>query len=238
MKKIVIAFLVALVVAPVAAHAVDPIAVDSRVRTLVYNRNEVFTIPSKYGYQMSIELAQGEKIQTISMGDPVAFKLTPVSERIFIKALQKDMQTNMTLITNFRTYQFDLTSKVNHDDDVVYVVRFFYPQDAIDAIDPISGVVPEQIMPSMNVVGRGNNYNYTLAGPDAIAPRKVFDNGRSTFFKFPDEVEPFVNGINPDGTEYPLEVQREGEYIVVDAILSTFAVRFGADVVCVFNEGR
>jgi type IV secretion system protein VirB9 len=132
MKK----FLIALIfVITSLAQADEPITIDNRIKTYIYSENEVFRLLVHYGYQSSIEFAEGEKIATISVGDSFAWKITPVGRRLFIKALQDNMHTNMTIITNKHTYQFDLMSKTpdkNIDKELVYVLRFFYPE-SLDA---------------------------------------------------------------------------------------------------------
>lgn len=111
----------------------EPITTDNRVKTYIYNENEVYKITIYYGYQTSIEFGADEEVVTISMGDSYAWKLNPIGHRLFIKPLEDDMHTNMTIITNKRAYQFDLFSqKVDNDlnKELVYVMRFYYPADA------------------------------------------------------------------------------------------------------------
>ncbi|MFN7038592.1 MAG: TrbG/VirB9 family P-type conjugative transfer protein [Alphaproteobacteria bacterium] len=103
---------------------------DNRIKTYVYNENEVFLLVIHYGFQSSIEFGLGEEIETLSVGDSYAWKITPVGRRMFIKPLEENIRTNMTIITNKRTYQFDVVSKVDEaklDKDLAYVVRFYYP---------------------------------------------------------------------------------------------------------------
>ncbi|MEY3106032.1 MAG: Type secretion system protein virB9 precursor, partial [Pseudomonadota bacterium] len=61
-----------------------PTAIDSRIRIMVYNPDDVFKYVGYYGYQASIELSQGEAVETISMGDTVAWQVVPSGNRIFI----------------------------------------------------------------------------------------------------------------------------------------------------------
>ncbi len=106
-----------------------PIATDSRIKTYVYNENDVYLLLIDTGFQSSIEFSQGEKIQTISLGDSYSWSVTPLGNRIIIKPLEPNVRTNMMVITNLRTYQFDIVSK--SDDahrDVSYVIRFYYPE--------------------------------------------------------------------------------------------------------------
>ncbi|MCP5361427.1 MAG: TrbG/VirB9 family P-type conjugative transfer protein [Hyphomicrobiales bacterium] len=115
------------------ANAQMPMATDSRIRTLVFGENDVYRIITRYGYQTNIEFGTGEEIMTVSLGDTVAFRITPAVNRLFIKPMEEDMETNMTVVTNLRTYQFDLSSLKSEQNDLVYVVRFYYPENDYDA---------------------------------------------------------------------------------------------------------
>ncbi len=115
-----------------AGLAASPIVMDSRIRTYIYNPNEVFKMTTEYGYQSNIELGQGETVETLSLGDVSGFKITPNGNRIFLRALKPDFHTNMTLITNKRIYYFDLTSFVERNEDIIYVLRFYYPEHDMD----------------------------------------------------------------------------------------------------------
>ncbi len=102
---------------------------DYRVKTYVYNPNEVYLLVIHYGFQSYVEFAKGEIIKTITLGDTYSWNINSVDNRLFVKALEKYIQTNMTIITNKRIYQFDLVSKEldeYSDRDLVYVIRFNY----------------------------------------------------------------------------------------------------------------
>jgi len=104
---------------------------DSRIKSYVYNPNEVYLLVLHFGFQSNIEFAKGEKVQTISLGDTYAWKITPLDNMLFIKPLEKNIRTNMTIITNKRKYQFDLVAKIfeeGEEEDLVYLIRFYYPK--------------------------------------------------------------------------------------------------------------
>ncbi len=112
-----------------------PVNIDSRIKTLIYNPNEIYTLNLKMGFQSIIEFSIDESVELISIGDPYPWKLTPIDRRLFIKPIQIGTRTNLTVITNKRTYLFDIisdTTSSNNDFDVIHVVRFFYPQTPID----------------------------------------------------------------------------------------------------------
>ena len=109
-----------------------PITADSRIRAYIYNPNEVYLLLLHFGFQSHIEFEKNEEISTISLGDSYAWKITPMGNRLFIRPMEKNIRTNMTIITNKRSYQFDLVAKEIDDEyeseDLVYLVRFVYPK--------------------------------------------------------------------------------------------------------------
>lgn len=114
------------------AYADEPITTDNRIKTYIYNENEIYPVVIYYGYQTSIEFAKGEEVSSISMGESYSWQITPVGRRLFIKPFEENMHTNMTILTNKRAYQFDLFSKKvenKYDENLVYVMRFYYPEN-------------------------------------------------------------------------------------------------------------
>lgn len=119
------------------ASADVPIVSDSRIKTLVYNENEVYTVTTHYGYQANIEFGNNENVEAVSVGDRVGWQIVPAGRRLFIRAMEENSHTNMTIITNKRAYQFDLRSSSSNavfgSEELTYVLRFYYP-DASGAV--------------------------------------------------------------------------------------------------------
>ncbi len=151
-----------------ASFAQTPITTDSRIRTLVYNPNEVYELKFYYNYQSFIEFSEDEEIEMISIGEAFAWRLTPAGKRLFVRPLEIAAHTNMTIITNKRTYHFDIRSDEFNgkaDEDLVYTVRFFYPQIGQPLPIPpqlsVPNIVPTKIapppsttaIPSMPIIG-------------------------------------------------------------------------------------
>jgi type IV secretion system protein VirB9 len=269
-------FIVILVVAigtTSTAFSAVPITTDSRIKTFVYNQNEVFYVTVHYGFMTSIEFANNEDILTIAPGNGYSWKFIKEGRRLFIKALEGAAKTNVTIITTKRTYQFELESKNPSDgldDQLVYVVRFFYPEEMLDQprpkVDterfaPTSVAAPPQApletevfsptAPARPVVEaspfpsastplaeKRYNFNYTLTGPENIAPLKVFDDGKSTFLQLPNNnaVIPHFFVISPDGKETPISYTIKGEYLLLAAVAPRIILRLGQDEVTIFNE--
>ena len=224
------------------AHALlspRPIATDSRIQTVMYSPNEVYRFVGHYGYQSSIEFAPDEEIQTISLGDSMAWQITPSGNRMFLKPVEQDALTNMTVITNKRTYLFELhpeEAESIQDKSMVFVLRFVYGDEGFGGglnnyIDP----VPQ---PEIDEHPEKYNFNYSISGSDIIAPIRIFDDGEFTYFEFKDknaEVPAFFN-VDSQGNESLINFRTRGDYIVVERVSSQFTLRHGADVTCVYNE--
>lgn len=224
-----------------AAREPRPIKLDHRVRTVIYQPDEVYKFTGHYRYQTSIEFGSDETIQTISMGDSTAWMINPSGSRLFLKPIEQDATTNMTLITNKHTYLFELHARDTDDinsPDMVFVMRFIY-QDAEQMQALNNGL---DTIPALDIKEHPEkyNFNYTIAGPEHIAPIRIFDDGEFTYFQFRDknaEVPAFF-WVDGQGNEALINYRTRGDYIVVERVSGKFTLRHGGDVVCVFNESR
>jgi type IV secretory pathway VirB9-like protein len=274
------------------------VTTDSRIKTLVYNPNEVFMITTHYGYQSNIEFGPKESIETISLGDRVGWQISPAGRRLFIRAQEENAHTNMTVVTNQRAYQFDLRSSsadaVFGSAELTYVVRFFYPDDTRGGMPPVTmayapppqaappvtppmaapvmpspplaaappsvsipnagapavplstPVAPAASMPAPSVVAALPpvtpmfNYRYTYSGGGALAPLKIFDDGRSTFFKFSGSALPRISVISASGELLPLNPARTADGLVaVSVVAPRFTIeQSGQQQVLVYNESN
>lgn len=228
--------------APASAqdYATRPIMTDSRIKTLIYNENDVFRIVTHYGYQSNIEFGPKERIMTISVGDQSAWQIIPAETHLFIRALAERANTNMTVITDKHIYQFDLHAYPPSNppsEELAYVVRFYYPDEQMVGG---GGYSPQPInveLPSApgSMQPASYNYQYSLTGPNEIAPVKVFDNGVQTYFQFAGAV-PEIFAVDAQGREQPVTGQVQGGYVIINQTASQFSIREDDKVVCVFNE--
>ena len=95
--------------APVAATAATkPVggAYDPRVKTVAYNEDDVVVIVGHYGFSTNIEFATGENVQSIALGDSLAWEVAPRGNQLFVKPREDNATTNMTVVTDQRSYQF------------------------------------------------------------------------------------------------------------------------------------
>lgn len=213
-----------------------PIATDYRLRTVRYSPNEVYKFIGHYGYQSSIEFAEDEKIETVSIGDSIAWMVDPSEDRLFIKPIEQDAMTNMTVITDKRTYHFELHARETEDirdRGMVFVMRFAYPEDDVAAIAGNMDTIPD-----FKGEPEKYNFNYTLQGSDMIAPIRIFDDGMFTYFEFRDKNAdvPAFFFVDSVGNEELINYRTRGNFIVVERVAPIFTLRRGAYIVCIYNE--
>ena len=128
-----IAILLSLMVPGAARASVDADASmpsDARIKLLMYDETDVYTINTRYGYQTNIVFAPNEEIETISVGDRSVWQIIPAGNRLFIRPMDENITTNMTIITNKHSYQFDLNSvSAEKAKGNIYVAKFVYKDE-------------------------------------------------------------------------------------------------------------
>lgn len=249
--------LVVLLLLMAPAHATReprPIIIDHRVRTILYQPDQVYKYTGHYHYQSSIEFAPDESILTISMGDSTAWMMNPSGFRLFLKPIEQDATTNMTIITNKRTYLFELHARETDDIDdkeMTFIMRFLYPNET-------SGVSGggyrrgssddggqsasfsrylDSVPDPLSDLGKFN-LNYTISGTDLIAPIRIFDDGEFTYFQFRNKNAdlPAFYMVDEKGNEALINFRTRGDYVVVERVAKQFTLRHGNITACVFNE--
>jgi type IV secretion system protein VirB9 len=118
---------------------------DSRIKLLEYSDEDVYTITTRYGYQTNIVFGANEEIETISVGDRSVWQIIPAGNRLFIRPMDEDTTTNMTILTNKHSYQFDLKSiGADKTKGNIYVAKFVYKNEKPA---PVMMTQPQPVMP-------------------------------------------------------------------------------------------
>ena len=190
-----------------------PLTKDSRIKDLVYDANTIYNLKFHHGYQSFIEFSDNEEMEMISIGESFSWRLIPNGRRLFIKPLEIAAHTNMTVITNKRTYLFNIRSDEytgKADEELAHVVRFYYPdikrspkipekltRPNIPKKDPnfkgrittplvpldVTKKLPKQLQ--FNAIDAKVNFKYSVVGEaDSINPLKIYNDNKNTYFQF------------------------------------------------------
>ncbi|MDE2361075.1 MAG: P-type conjugative transfer protein VirB9 [Hyphomicrobiales bacterium] len=209
---------------------------DARIRTVPYQRDNVVNVWGTRGITTVIVLGEDERIETVALGDSLAWQAVPDQSKhyLFIKPLEKDASTNMTVVTRKRIYSFVLRTG-GGPRRIVFKVRFTYPDEEADA-RLMAAARERAAMPNMRRAQASSvqNFDYSYKGQANVKPEHVFDDGTKTYFRFAGEV-PGIFVVNTDRSETLMNYRREGEMIVVDKVSGQWTMRNGPDTACVFN---
>lgn len=205
---------------------------DNRIKNVMYNPDDVTRINVAAGAATLIQFSPSEFISEVEgglgFGDSAAWATNVKGNNIWIKPTAAEPDTNLVIVTNKRTYQFNLVSVANRN-AASWSVRFTYP-DTKKAPSP--WVKPCQ--------GATLNYRYFVQGEaqdKKLFPVEAWDNGTFTCFRFPIGSDlPVIFKKLPDGKEGLVNSHIENDYVVVHEINDEYRIRLGDLVVGVKTD--
>lgn len=216
---------------------------DARLVERLYDPAKVVRIDGRTKVQATIAFAENERIENVAIGDSEAWQVTPNKRAnlLFIKPLSPTARTNMTVVTDRRTYLFDLVASPKAQP--LYVLRFTYPPEPeteepvlagtanaaemAAATDPYAVVDPAQL-----------NFAWASTGDRNLMPSRAYDDGNATFLTWPDgQGIPAILVKDHEGTEGPVNFAVRGNMIVVDGVPAEIVLRSGDSLATLTNEG-
>lgn len=215
---------------------------DARVQVFNYDPSDVFVINARVGHSTLIQFEEGEAIHEeggLGMGDAKAWSLAVKGNNIFFKPVTDLPDTNMLIVTNKRTYAFQLTTG---GASPTYIARFNYPEENIQ--NPSSAVTPASLKAiSKDANGRNIlvsnkiNVNYSYRGSRALKPTNTWDDGRFTYLQFAHSSDlPAVYRVLEDNTEALVNTHVKDDVLVIQEVGNVYRLRFGKSVGDISNS--
>jgi type IV secretion system protein VirB9 len=251
-KKICLTGLLCGVLLPVADVAFanqmpKALGTDERMRVVSYNENDVVTVNANELTTTSLEFSESEIIQAMEGGDSIAWMINVNKYHpnvAFIKPTIANVSTNLTILTNKRSYHFRLNSDpVDNKAEPTYNVRFIYPDEM--RLEALSQMAKKREEKNATVTDNKTdptmlNWEYDYSGKCSLenVPYRAFDDGKFTYFQFAPHAEtPAIFVVDANGKESLANYTMKGSYVVVHKTARQFSLRNGKDnVSCVFNE--
>lgn len=224
--------------APARAEPRDP-----RLATRTYNANEVVRLEGKTGVQAAIAFADEEHIENVAIGDSNSWQVTPNkrANMLFVKPLAANARTNMTVVTDKRSYVFDLAASPSARP--VYVLRFTYPQDKsapqqASAQQPALTAAEALALEKPPIDPAQLNFAWAPKGKPTLLPQRVYDDGDSTFMSWPaGQPVPAILVKNEAGVEGPVNYAVRDDVIVIEGVPSLIVLRLGKAMATLENKG-
>lgn len=225
---------------------------DPRVRIVDYNPLNVVKLATFYGVSTHVQFADGETIRDVAVGDDQAWKVVPRGSHLFIKPQAEKADTNVTVITDKRTYQFALVvqpravkdSTAWADPNLIFSLAFRYPDEEAakaaasaqkEALQARLGEIKSKLS---DATKEGQNFDYWVAGSEEISPTAARDDGRFIYLTFTNNRDmPAVYSVDEQGNEALINTNViDGNTIVVQRLVRRLILRKGIAVASVVNK--
>lgn len=245
MKKIILSLLMFITN---ICYADDRIQLaDVRIQREIYDMRRVYPIYTQVGRTTLVQLEKDESLSindssVLGMGDEKGWDLAVRGNNIMFKQKAIKPDTNLIVVTNKRTYSFDLktASKI---DPLTYVLHFSYP-DSEAALAALEAEMLEKKAKLTAAAKAENiviNTDYVWRGDNALLkPTSAWDDGRFTRFGYDHAgALPLFFKVLPDGTEAQLNYNIDPDdptSILLQEVIQVARVRLGKDVIEVVNK--
>ena len=207
-------------------------AADNRIRSMPYDPDKIVQVLGRTGIQSTIQFDGDERIQNVAVGDSSKWQVTPNhgATLLFVKPLAPRVRTNMTVVTDRRTYMFDLVAGDKFTTPV-YALKFSYPNEK-----PVAPAVkPDQqaqqaaaaVQQPATMAAEKLHFDWQSKGERKLIPARVFDDGTSVYLSWNHETPlPAILTMSDDRKEGPLSYRMSGDYIVVSPIPQNMVIRY------------
>jgi type IV secretion system protein VirB9 len=212
---------------------------DSRIRVVFYDGDQVYRLRGYLGYQIDLEFETGETFLGLGAGDLEGLAYFGQDNHLFLKPKAAQVATNLTVLTTRHHYQFEYTSvarrPVESDPDAIFVLRFTYPEDASKA----KAAQTRDIDAALARAGaQHKNSDYWYCGGTSLRPVSASDDGVRTRLRFSAHGDlPAIFVKNEDGSEALINYNVDEGDVVIHRIAHQFILRRGNLAGCVTNKG-
>ena len=201
---------------------------DARVTYAAYIEGQVYRITTRLRTVTLVELGEGEKIQSIAIGDLESFKIDKLerSNLFIVKPVVAGATTNLTVETQRNIYFLQVTESAKGSPN--YSVKFTVP-GATRSSSP-GTEIPASLPMTYKIMKKGAHL------PD-FAPVSISDDGRKTTFVIPPGAPmPTIFRADAKGQEYSVNSSVGGTTITVSSRSKRWVLRYGDEYVCVTAE--
>ncbi len=211
----------------------DPGLLDARIRTAQYSADQVYRLTGYVGYQTDLQFDTGESFVGLAAGDIEGLSFVAQANHLFLKPRAAKVGTNLTVLTNRRTYQLEYSSSAQRPDaahEVVYALRFSYP------LEPAKDSIELSVKPLET--HRLRNIDYWYCGNPALKPAAASDDGVHTRLRFAAHAEqPAIFVLNEDGSESLANFSMDEGDVILHRVARRLIVRRGNLAGCIVNAG-
>ncbi len=208
------------------------------IQVYPYTKGALYQLYAAVNQVTDVALEAGEKLVSVSAGDTVRWVVGDTTSgegkdaqvHILVKPVGADLETNLVIATDRRTYHLEMRSS---EKTYMASVSWTYPtaelvslrkqrDEAAVSLAPIadSGVNIDQL-----------RFRYRIEGDAPWKPRQVFDDGAKVYIQFPSGLAqseaPPLFVIGPDGKSALVNYRVRGTTYIVDRLFAAAELRLG-----------
>lgn len=179
-----------------------PTSGDPRIQTVAYDPQEVVALRVAGGFALTIVFSPDERIETVTVGDSAAWQVqvNRRADALVVKPVGFAQVTNMTVMSDQRSYNFILTTVGDSSKVNPHLVRFTYAAEF---------TAPEAEVAAVETV-------YRLKGDKDLWPEVLSDDGEFTSMIWhPDKPLPAVYHEDDTGEMALVNgTMRDGAFVI------------------------
>lgn len=207
-------------------------ALDARVRTAVFQPGQVYRITAFVGYHVHVQFESGESFVGLGAGDIDGLSFVSQGAHLFLKPKAPRVATNLTVITDRRSYLFEYSAEARRPDpridEVMYSLAFEYA--------PV-GASKDPVAVALQAAAPVRNADYGYCGPRALKPVAAYDDGLQLHVRFAATADwPAVFARNADGSESLVNFTVAQDMLIVHRLAERYILRRGKSVGCLINR--
>ena len=223
------------------AHAlakIDPVkdGYINAIQVYPYTTGALYQLYAAPNQVTDIALEAGEKLVSVSAGDTVRWVVGDTTSgegkgaqvHILIKPIGADLQSNLVIATDRRTYHLEM-----HSSEKTYMasVSWTYPASQLLALRKHRAEADSAAVADTGVNIEQLRFRYRIEGDAPWKPRQVFDDGAKVYIQFPSGLAqseaPPLFVIGPDAKPALVNYRVRGTTYIVDRLFAAAELRLG-----------
>jgi type IV secretion system protein VirB9 len=209
------------------------------IQVYPFTPGALYQVYSAIAQVTDIALEAGEKLVAVSAGDTVRWVVGDTTSgegasaqvHILVKPIGADLETNLVITTDRRTYHLELRSA---DRTYMASVSWTYPASQLLALkgQQTKSETASAVLADVSVNLEQLRFRYRLDGDAPWKPIRVFDDGAKVYIQFPSGLAqseaPPLFVIGPDGKPALVNYRVRGTTYIVDRLFAAAELRLGA----------
>ena len=208
------------------------------IQVYPYTAGALYQVYTAVNQVTAIALEAGERLVSVSAGDTVRWVVGDTTSgegataqvHILVKPIGAELETNLVITTDRRTYHLELRST---DKTYMASVSWTYPASALLALkaNRARAEAAHTAVADTGVNLDQLRFRYTIEGDAPWKPRQVFDDGAKVYIQFPPGLAqgeaPPLFVIGPDGKPALVNYRVRGTTYIVDRLFAAAELRLG-----------